>query len=80
MSCSYQTPGEGHVEAATDDFENALIMCGQLVQAELDVWLCPIRQSVVALTVEVIREETKIKMALMQVRKGAKDVFCVEMW
>jgi hypothetical protein len=77
--CSHQTPGEGHVEAAANDFENALIMCGQLMQAELDAWLCPIRQSVVVLTVEVVREETKIKMALMQVSKRAPFGFCIEM-
>ena len=41
-------------------------MCGQLQQSELDAWLCPVRPSIAALTVEVIREETKIKLALMQ--------------
>ncbi len=61
-----QTPGEGHVEAAANDYENALIMSGQLQQLELDGWLSPFRASVSRLSVEVIREETRIKLALMQ--------------
>ncbi len=63
--CS-QTPGEGHVEAAANDFENALIMSGQLQQSELDGWLSPFRSSVARLSVDVVREETRIKLALMQ--------------
>ena len=66
--CMAQTPGEGHIEAASNDFENALIMSGQLHQEELDLWLQPIRSSVPQLTVEVIRAEIKIKLALMQQR------------
>jgi hypothetical protein len=67
-----KTPGEGHVEAAANDFENAVIMCGQLQQAELDSWLTPVRPSVASLTLEVVREETRIKLAQMQVSRVAK--------
>jgi hypothetical protein len=56
------------VEAAASDYENALIMSGQLQQSELDGWLSPCRSSVAKLSVDVIREETKIKLALMQAR------------
>ena len=66
---SSKTPGEGHVEAAAYDFENAVIMCGQLQQEELDSWLSPVRPSVANLTLEVLREETRIKLAQMQVSR-----------
>jgi hypothetical protein len=46
-----QSPGEGYVDSAANDFENALIICGQLQQSELDQTLCPIRSSVPRLTV-----------------------------
>jgi hypothetical protein len=44
-------------------------MCGQLQQAELDSWLSPVRPSVANLTLEVLREETRIKLAQMQVSR-----------
>jgi hypothetical protein len=42
------------------------VLSGQLQQSELDGWLSPFRSSVARLSVDVVREETRIKLALMQ--------------